>query len=147
MLRLDDMYLSTVSSTVPGGRIDPLDNVLVSHTTHVVCVYARLYVSGETYTLTSTPNISLFDTNFSLAPLPVGISLKTTLVITVNSGIDANDIWFQQKVTTCYTENSVKAFKGEPNDSSLYCATDRHCQIMWAILYFFQSIQELCLNI
>ena len=29
--------MSTVTSTVPGGRIDPLYNVLASHTTHVVC--------------------------------------------------------------------------------------------------------------
>ena len=32
------MYLSIKTSTVPGGRIDPLYNVLVSHTTYVVCV-------------------------------------------------------------------------------------------------------------
>ena len=27
-----------VTSEVPGGRIDPLYNILASHTTHVVCV-------------------------------------------------------------------------------------------------------------
>ena len=32
------MFLSTVTSTVPGGRIDLLYNVLASQTTHVVCV-------------------------------------------------------------------------------------------------------------
>ena len=37
-MRLEDVYLANVTSAVPGGRIDPLYNVLAFHTTHVACV-------------------------------------------------------------------------------------------------------------
>ena len=38
LVRLQDVYLSTVTRTVSGGQIYLLYNVLASHTTHVVCV-------------------------------------------------------------------------------------------------------------
>ena len=41
-IRLEDVHLSTVPSTIHRGRIEPLYNVLASRTTHVVvCVDFR----------------------------------------------------------------------------------------------------------
>ena len=37
-VRLEDVCLSTLTSIIPEGRIDPLYNILCSQGTHVVCV-------------------------------------------------------------------------------------------------------------
>ena len=125
-VRLEDVYLSIVTSTLPEGRIDPLCNVLASHTTLDMCNNFIRKWRDLQFNVDSERQIffrNFFVTNFIYSQ---GFARKDT-----NSGCTSNkhntyqttatSIWTQCQRTGDSTL-SVSHIKKESD----YCDTQNH---------------------